>query len=122
MTALRLNQPQTADGSCQTDTHILYDGFPHVDPHYHWNEWDLRRQAILLVNLKKKLTHSTQTDISNFRTEVAVQCYKHGREKETQTRRDGETTMPKRVHYIKGLRGHPEAKNAASVVDLTLPL
>lgn len=122
MTALRLNQPQKTDSSCQTGTHILYDGHSHIDNAYHWNEWDLRRQAILLVNLKKKLTHSTQTDVSHFRKEVSVQCYRHGKQTGTQTRRDGATTMPKRVNFIKGLRGHPEVKNGATVVDLTLDM
>ena len=120
---LRLNQPQVSEGGCQTDTHILYDGFAHIDTSYHWNEWDLRRQALLLVSLKKKLTHSSQTVVSHFRKDTAVQCYKHGRGKGTQTRKDAETTMPRRAQYIQGLRGGEPGKSSnVKVVALTLEL
>jgi len=90
---------------------------------YHWNEWDLRRRALLLVNLRKKATHSTQTTVSHFRKDIAAQCWKHGRETGTQTRRDATTTMPRRVNYIQGLRGGKTGKPSdAKVVDLTLYL
>lgn len=36
---------------CQVDTHIV-DGF--IDPKYQWNEWELRRNALMLVNLKRR--------------------------------------------------------------------
>jgi hypothetical protein len=56
----------------QVDTHIV-DSF--VDPKYRWNEWELRRHALLLVNLKTKKTHSAQTDVSHFRRESETQHY-----------------------------------------------
>ena len=122
-TALKLNQPQTSDIGSQTDTHILYDGHSHIDPSYYWNEWDLRRRALLLVSLRKKATHSSQTAVSHFRKDATAQCWRQGREHGTQTRKDNATTMPRKVNYIKGLRGGVTGKlSNAKVIDLTLEL
>lgn len=94
-----------------------------MDPSYHWNEWDLRRRALMLVSLRKKATHSTQSVVSHFRKDATAQCYIQGREHGTQTRRDNATTMPRRVNYIQGLRGGKTGKlSNAKVVDLTLDL
>lgn len=38
--------PMVSEASCQVDTHIV-DG--HIDVKYEWNEWELRRQALMLV-------------------------------------------------------------------------
>ncbi|KAJ2994647.1 hypothetical protein HDV02_001386 [Globomyces sp. JEL0801] len=64
--------PIVSEVGCQVDTHITdYD----IKPNYSWNEWDLRRQALMLVNLKDKLTHSTQTNASHFRRDSETQHY-----------------------------------------------
>jgi hypothetical protein len=64
--------PIVAETGCQVDTHIVdYN----MQINYKWNEWDLRRDALMLVNLKKKLTHSTQTLQSHFRRDSETQHY-----------------------------------------------
>jgi len=62
----------TSECSTQSEVHIIDK---HIDPNYRWNEWDLRRKALELVNLKKKLTHSTQTALSHFKRDSETQCY-----------------------------------------------
>ena len=44
-----------------------------IDPDYEWNEWEMRRKAIKLANLRTRITHSVQTDGSNFRRNNATQ-------------------------------------------------
>lgn len=64
--------PIVAEVGSQVDTHIVdYN----LQINYKWNEWDLRRDALMLVNLKKKLTHSTQTVQSHFRRDSQTQHY-----------------------------------------------
>jgi hypothetical protein len=56
----------------QTDTHILdYN----IVKSYEWNEWELRRKALKMANLRSKVTHSMQTDKSNFRRENVTQTW-----------------------------------------------
>lgn len=74
-----------------------------IDPKYRWNEWDHRRQALLLVNLKDKQTHSTQTDESHFRRESETQHY-NAKNNNTQTMKAVSTNVPRSVTYLKGLR------------------
>lgn len=62
----------TTEIGTQVDTHIIDT---HIDAKYRWNEWELRRHALLLVNLKTKKTHSSQTYISHFRRESETQHY-----------------------------------------------
>jgi hypothetical protein len=121
--------PLTADSGSQTDTHIL-DTF--IDPAYQWNEWEMRRRALLLVKLKKKATSATQTIVSEFRRDSEAQCWGQ-KDKDTQTRKDAGTNVSRRVQYIAGLRGctqevpaiNGQKTNPSSgvrVVDLTLNL
>ena len=42
-------QPLTKDASTDTPTHIQET---YIDINYHWNEWELRRRALKVVNLK----------------------------------------------------------------------
>ncbi len=110
------------------ETHIVA---PNIDRKYFWNEWDLRRQALMLVNLKNKKTHSTQTDDSHFRRDSEAQSYAQ-KQQNTQTMRSSSTNVPRTVHYLKGLRHdkaiHPkgiyekfgEKRYAFKVVDLTI--
>ena len=114
----------TAEGNgvtmgTQTDTHIAYDGEPYKYRKYMWNEWDLRRQAIQLANMRNHKTKAQQTLGSHFRRDVEAQCWVHGKQKGTQTRRDTGAGQPKTIQYIKGLRGKKEP-NQMSIVDLVL--
>ena len=89
------------DASTSTPTHFN-EGY--IDLNYHWNEWELRRRAIKVVNLKNCLTTASQTDNSHFRREVDSQVYEQ-REKGSQTKRDRGVNPPIVTTYIAGLRG-----------------
>jgi hypothetical protein len=94
--------PIVSEVGCQVDTHIEETK---IEPSYKWNEWDLRRDALMLVNLKDKQTHSTQTNQSHFRRDSETQHYMP-KDNVTQTRKDGSTFVPKTVHYLAGLRNN----------------
>ena len=55
---------------CQTDLHPVAK---HIDRGYEWNEWEHRRKALAMVNLRQKRTHGSQTILSHFRRENATQ-------------------------------------------------
>lgn len=63
-------EPETLDGACQTELHPIAK---HLDYKYEWNEWEHRRKALALVNLRQKKTHGSQTILSHFRRENATQ-------------------------------------------------
>ncbi|KAH7830132.1 putative cilia- and flagella-associated protein 206 [Monocercomonoides exilis] len=102
------------DSDTQTPVHFVES---HIDPHYEWNEWNLRRKALQLVQLKKKRTHSTQTIASHFRREAETQAYEL-RDNETNTGHDVGVNPKKTVRYLQNLRGPPGTK--MSVVTLEL--
>ncbi|XP_077443397.1 cilia- and flagella-associated protein 206 isoform X2 [Stigmatopora argus] len=85
----------------QTDLHPLVTNF--VKP-YEWNEWELRRSAIKLADLQTTITHSTQTHLSHMRRENATQTWLP-KEVGCQSKRDGETGVPKPQIFLAGLRG-----------------
>lgn len=90
-----------SDSGTQTDTHILEYN---IVKDYEWNEWELRRKAIKLANLRTKLTKSVQTNLSNLRRDNVSQVYlpkDHG----VQTKREGSTNVPKPQVFMAGLRG-----------------
>ncbi|KAL7749010.1 hypothetical protein RI367_005659 [Sorochytrium milnesiophthora] len=105
------------EAGAQTDLHIVDT---YIDPKYEWNEWTMRRRALMLVNLRTKVTHSTQTNTSHFKRDSETQAYPQS-ESHTQTRRDNATSMPQRVQYIAGLRGGSVGRPPKmKVVDVTL--
>eukprot|EP00741_Cyanophora_paradoxa_P012517 tig00020610_g12095.t1 len=108
--------PAKADADCQTSTHPIEK---HIDPKYTWNEWELRRRALQLTNLRYKKTHSAQTVFSHFRRDNETQHYPP-KDSGTQTRVDAGTNGPRMHNYIAGLRGDPDSK--MHVVNLTLEL
>ncbi|XP_047414504.1 cilia- and flagella-associated protein 206 isoform X2 [Sciurus carolinensis] len=89
------------ESSTQTDTHILP---PTIVRSYEWNEWELRRKAIKLANLRQKITHSVQTDLSHMRRENCSQVYP-SKDASTQSKREGSSRVPRPQIYIAGLRG-----------------
>jgi hypothetical protein len=112
-----LGAPVKCDGGVQTELHPIASN---IDKSYEWNEWELRRKAIKLANLRTKATHSTQTASSNFRREDGTQVYLP-KESSSQTKKDSSTTTSKPVTYIEGLRGARGPKAVEPrVVDLTL--
>lgn len=103
------------DSGTQTDTHFMESN---IVKSYEWNEWELRRKAIRLTNLRKKITHSTQTELSHYKRENTTQVYLP-KEVGTQTKRDHGTSVPTPSVYIAGLRGKDIPYNK---VDLTLDI
>ncbi|XP_063773005.1 cilia- and flagella-associated protein 206 [Pseudophryne corroboree] len=85
----------------QTDTHILETNIVKL---YEWNEWELRRKAIKLTNLRQKVTHSMQTHYSHMRRENFTQVYLP-KQVGTQTKRDNSSNVPKPQVFLSGLRG-----------------
>eukprot|EP01012_Entosiphon_sulcatum_P052928 TRINITY_DN7278_c0_g1_i1.p1 TRINITY_DN7278_c0_g1~~TRINITY_DN7278_c0_g1_i1.p1 ORF type:complete len:599 (+),score=126.39 TRINITY_DN7278_c0_g1_i1:88-1884(+) len=82
---------------------------PYKDYKYEWNEWELRRLALKLADLRKKKTTSGQTHLSHFKRDNDTQTYP---KKETlvQTMVDQSTQPTRTVRYIAGLRGDPESR------------
>ncbi|NXR48342.1 CF206 protein, partial [Hippolais icterina] len=113
-----MKPPPKCDSGTQTDTHILP---PTIVRSYEWNEWELRRKAIKLANLRRKLTHSMQTDLSHMRRENFTQVYLP-KDVGTQTKCDKSSNVPKPQIFLKGLRGGSSSATQMVTVDLTRPL
>nr|VZI05936.1 unnamed protein product [Spirometra erinaceieuropaei] len=60
------------DFGIQTEVHPVES---YIDSSYHWNEWELRRRALQMANIRRRLTHSVQTQLSNWRRDSATQVY-----------------------------------------------
>ncbi|CAM9908944.1 unnamed protein product [Bubo scandiacus] len=103
------------DNSTQTDTHILP---PTIVTSYEWNEWELRRKAIKLANLRRKLTHATQTDLSHMRRQNSTQVYLP-KDVSTQTKRDNSSNVPRPQIFLEGLQGGSSPTTHMVKVDLT---
>ncbi|XP_014316875.1 cilia- and flagella-associated protein 206 [Myotis lucifugus] len=104
-----------SETSTQTDTHILP---PTIVRSYEWNEWELRRKAIKLANLRRKVTHSVQTDLSHMRRENCSQVYPP-KLVGSQCKREGSTAVPRPQVFIAGLRGGRSKTTGAVKVNLT---
>lgn len=94
-------QPLTKDAATETPTHFIES---YIDLNYHWNEWELRKRALKMVNLKNCRTSGQQTDQSHFRRDNESQVY-IPKVADTQTKRDKGTNPPIVTTYIQGLRG-----------------
>lgn len=110
----------TQDASTETPLHFQ-EKF--IDVNYHWNEWELRKRALKVSNLKKCLTTSQQTDDSHFRRDNDSQVYPP-KQKGVQTKREKGTNPPTKTSYVAGLRGAVSDSNPTKgrVVTLTLDL
>lgn len=97
----KTGMPLSRDASTGTPTHFVES---YIDINYHWNEWELRRRALKIVNLKNCSTTGQQTDASHFRRDTETQVYPH-RIKGTQTKREKGTNPPTVTTYVAGLRG-----------------
>jgi hypothetical protein len=76
--------PLTCEQEVQTELHPP----DNIDPHYRWNVWDLRREAIKLADLRNKRTTSVQTVDSRFRKTNSTQIYER-KKNSAQTKDDG---------------------------------
>ncbi|XP_052821663.1 cilia- and flagella-associated protein 206 isoform X2 [Octopus bimaculoides] len=105
------------ESGSQTDTHFIEKN---IVKSYEWNEWELRRKAIKLTDLRHKLTHSAQTDASSHRKIVTTQTYMP-KDQQTQTKLDGCSSVPRPQVFLAGLRGSGMKKpTVLTKVDLTL--
>ncbi|PAA67666.1 hypothetical protein BOX15_Mlig012917g1, partial [Macrostomum lignano] len=115
-----IEKPVTkCDAQTETDTHFMDTN---IVKSYEWNEWELRRKAIKLANLRTKVTHSQQTNLSNLRRDNVAQVYPP-KDQETQTKRDGHTSVPKPSVFYAGLRGMGMSEPTdVDKLDLTVPV
>lgn len=75
----------------------------HIEPNYYWNEWDLRKKALQMANIRRKQTVSIQTELSNFRIDNETQVWLP-KEQETNTGHNAGTNTELPKKYIVGLR------------------
>ncbi|KAK2176818.1 hypothetical protein NP493_637g01006 [Ridgeia piscesae] len=115
-----IEKPLTKQHSgTQTDTHFYEENIVST---YEWNEWELRRKAMKLANMRGKITTSMQTNLSSSKRDIAVQCFP-GRAKGTQTKRDNYTNVPKPHVFLAGLRGGGMNRPTEMVkTDLTIDI
>ncbi|KAF7658360.1 hypothetical protein LDENG_00013520 [Lucifuga dentata] len=101
---LMVNPVTKCDSCMQTEIHPVETN---INKSYEWNEWELRRKAIKLANLRTKATHSVQTNLSHMRRENATQVFLP-KDAASQSKRDGESNVPKPQVYLAGLRGQKD--------------
>ncbi|XP_063433973.1 cilia- and flagella-associated protein 206-like [Mytilus trossulus] len=105
------------DSGTQTDTHFMETN---IVKSYEWNEWELRRKAIKLANLRTRITHSVQTNLSNMRRDTAIQVWPP-KDHTTQTKTDSYTNVPQPTVFLAGLRGGGMTVSTdMTKVDLTI--
>ncbi|XP_028809285.1 cilia- and flagella-associated protein 206-like [Denticeps clupeoides] len=105
------------DAGTQTDTHLVESN---IVKSYEWNEWELRRKAIQMANLRKKVTRSAQTNLSHMRRDNATQTYLP-KDAACQTKKDSSSNVPNPLIYLAGLRGKPGPTKMIRI-DLTRPV
>ncbi|XP_076372352.1 cilia- and flagella-associated protein 206 isoform X2 [Tachypleus tridentatus] len=105
------------DSSAQTDTHPFSSN---IDPNYHWNQWELRREALKMADIKKKCTHSTQTNLSHFRRENFSQVYLP-KINWSQTKQDKGISTPKICNHLSRVK-RDLSETCLKVVHITLDL
>ena len=93
----------------------------------HWNEWEMRRRAVQMADLRHARTHTTQTDSSHFRRNNSSQYTLPGQQADgsveargTQTRVDKSTNSEHTAVYVAGLRSDPKQQSHITNVTLTL--
>ncbi|KAF0029453.1 hypothetical protein F2P81_018558 [Scophthalmus maximus] len=84
--------------STQTDLHPMETN---IVRSYEWNEWQLRRNAIKLANLRTKVTHSVQSDLSHMRRDNNTQTWLP-KDASCQGKREGGSSMPNPQTYLAG--------------------
>uniref|UniRef100_A0A671TZ71 Cilia- and flagella-associated protein 206 n=1 Tax=Sparus aurata TaxID=8175 RepID=A0A671TZ71_SPAAU len=100
-----LVKPIKCESGTQTDLHPVETK---IVKSYEWNEWGLRRKAVKRTDLCTKVTHSVQTDLSHMRRENVTQTWL-SKNTTCQSKRDGESHVPKPQTFLAGLRGQRDA-------------
>ncbi len=97
-------------GACeagnQTPVHFVDS---HIDPDHVTSEWEMRRGVLHMAALTGKVTHSAQTNITQFKHENDAQTIQMVDEA-SQGRVDAATAPIEYRRYLRGLRGRPDAK------------
>ena len=88
------------DKGTETPVHFIEKNF---DSNYCWNEWELRKKAIQMANIRKRKTKATQTTLSNFKVDSDTQTWLL-KEKSTNTGISTGTNPIRPKNYILGLR------------------
>ena len=97
---LKISTKLLMDKGCETPVHFMEKNF---DSNYCWNEWELRKKAIQMANIRKRKTKATQTILSNFKVESNTQTWLL-KEKSTNTGISTGTNPIRPKNYILGLR------------------
>lgn len=108
--------PMKCDFGTQTPVHFVERL---IDVDYEWNQWALRRRALRLANLRQFKTHSAQTILTHFKRDNETQVWKP-KEAAVQTKVNKGQSMPKKLQYVRGLRGAPDVKMNVVRLDLDL--
>ena len=95
-----ISAPLMVDKGVETPVHFIEKN---IEPNYHWNEWDLRKKALQMANIRKKVTVSAQTELSNFRIDNSTQVWLP-KENATNTGINVSTNTVLEKTYIVGLR------------------
>lgn len=67
-----ISAPLMVDKGTETPVHFIEKN---IEPDYHWNEWDLRKKALQMANIRKKTTVSVQTELSTLRIDNSTQVW-----------------------------------------------
>ena len=67
-----ISAPLMVDKGTETPVHFVEKN---IEPDYHWNEWDLRKKALQMANIRKKTTVSVQTELSTLRIDNSTQVW-----------------------------------------------
>lgn len=95
-----ISAPLMVDKAIETPLHFIQKN---IEPNYHWNEWDLRKKALQMANIRKKVTVSIQTELSNFRIDNQTQVWLP-KDNSTNTGINVSTNTVLEKTYIVGLR------------------
>ena len=95
-----ISAPLMVDKGNNCPTHFIEKN---IEPNYHWNEWDLRKKALQMANIRRKLTVTTQTELSNFRIDNETQVWLQ-KDNSTNTGVNASTNTVLKKTYIVGLR------------------
>ena len=130
--------PSTRSSATQTPTHFPVDdaadasaadgGLAASLSALHWNEWEMRRRAVQMANLKGMRTECSQTHLSHFRRDGSTQYALAEKEADgssrgrgTQTRVDAATNSERRHVVFAGLR-KPSDRGSTRLTPVALSL
>lgn len=102
---LRDSATSLQDSDTQTELHVTDENgkIGRMDHNYFWNEWELRKQAIKMANIRNMTTKASQTNDSIFKVENETQVWLK-KEASTMTGIEKGTNPIRPRNYITELR------------------